>query len=348
VANNLGAETRVRYASSTQFYMQDLEAGTPWATRLAFPVQVVVRLEAFDFIGRTRLVSTYAYGHGFYDGVEREFRGFGYVEQQDAESYGDSGSLFTEDTDTEADALHAPPVVTKTWFHTGAWPDGEALVQRMARDYFGAPDPADLTFPAEWTAFLASLLPDTVLPTDLLGGDGTRVPYALTGEEQREAIRALKGSILRQEIYADDGTAEAALPYSVSARNYTLETLQPQGGNPYAVFFAHARETLDRHMERQPSDPRVTHDAVLAVDPFGNALQTISVAYGRNLAGSGLTIAPAPVPNTAPDVTVDASASSSRSSSLRSSRFPRTPTPGSSTPRQPTGGRCRPRPAPTS
>ncbi len=307
VTNNLGAETRVRYASSTKFYMQDLEAGTPWVTRLAFPVQVAERVEVFDFIGRTRLVTTYAYRHGFFDGVEREFRGFGYVEQQDAESYGDSGSLFTEDTDTEVDALHAPPVVTKTWFHTGAWPDGETVVHQMARDYFGAPDPGDPAFPAKWTAFLASLLPDTVLPVDLLQGDGTRVSYALSGEEQREAIRALKGNILRQEIYADDGSPSASLPYSVSARNYTLEALQPRAGNPYAVFFTHARETIDRHLERNPADPRVTHDAVLAVDSFGNALQKVSVAYGRNLAGSGLPAAPAPPPNTAPDVTVDAS-----------------------------------------
>ena len=307
VANNLGAETRVRYASSTQFYTQDLEAGTPWVTRLSFPVQVVERVEIFDFIGRTRLVSTYSYRHGYYDSLEREFRGFGYVEQRDAESYGDSGSLFTEDTDTEADALHAPPAVTKTWFHTGAWPDGQIVAHLMARDYFGAPEPSDPAFPAKWSAFRATLLSDTILPTDMLQGDGTRVAYALTGEEQREAIRALKGSILRQEIYADDGTSSASLPYSISDRNYTLEALQPQGANRYAVFFTHARETIDRHLERNPSDPRVTHDAVLAVDTFGNVLQRVSVAYGRNLAGSGLPPAPAPVANAAPDSTVDPS-----------------------------------------
>ena len=81
VKNNLGAETRIRYASSTKFYVQDRDAGTPWVTRLAFPVYVVERLEVFDFIGRTRLVTTYNYRHGYFDGSEREFRGFGYVEQ---------------------------------------------------------------------------------------------------------------------------------------------------------------------------------------------------------------------------------------------------------------------------
>ena len=39
--NNLGAETRIDYASSTEFYLADKAAGTPWVTRLPFPVHVV-------------------------------------------------------------------------------------------------------------------------------------------------------------------------------------------------------------------------------------------------------------------------------------------------------------------
>ena len=67
----------------------------------------------------------------------------------------------------------------------------------------------------------------------------------------REACRALRGSILRQEVYALDGTDAADRPYSVSERNYTIEVLQPQGPNQYAVFFAHPRETIDFHYERK-------------------------------------------------------------------------------------------------
>ena len=305
VKNNLGAETRVRYAPSTKFYVQDREAGTPWVTRLAFPVHVAERVEIFDYIGRTRLVSTYRYRHGYFDGVEREFRGFGYVEQRDAESFGDSGSLFIEDTDTEADALHVPPVVTKTWFHTGAWPGEETIIHHMALDYFGAPGETDSQFEQKWEAFLATLLPDTILPTDIVQADGTRLPYALTEEEEREAVRALKGCILRQEIYADDGTDKAKLPYRVSQRNYTIDGFQPQAANRYAVFFTHARETIDHHHERDPVDPRVTHNAVLKSDAFGNVLQSISVAYGRNLNSPDVQLAP---PGAPPDLTSDASA----------------------------------------
>jgi RHS repeat-associated protein len=308
VKNNLGAETRVRYAPSTKFYVEDWEAGTPWVTKLAFPVHVAERVEVFDYIGRTRLVSTYRYRHGYFDGVEREFRGFGYVEQTDAESFGDSGSLFTEDTDTEADALHVPPVLTKTWFHTGAWPDEETIIHYMARDYFGAPSETDPQFEQKWEAFIATLLPDTILPRDILQADGTRVLYALTGEEQREAIRALKGSILRQEIYAKDGTAKADIPYSVSEHNYTVESFQPQGANRYAVFFTHARETIDHHYERNPADPRVIHSVVLKADAFGNVLQSISTAYGRDLNAPGVQLAPSVPPGTPPDLKTDASA----------------------------------------
>ena len=307
INNNLGAETRIRFASSSKFYVEDREAGTPWVTKLPFPVPVAERVEVFDYIGRTRLVNTYRYRHGYFDGEEREFRGFGYVEQTDADSFGDSGSLFTADTDTEADALHAPPVVTKTWFHTGAWPDESTVLRFMARDYFGAPAPSDPQFAQKWSAFLSSLPADSSLPGDVLQTSGVRVPYALLGGEQREALRALRGKILRQEIYSSDRSAHAGIPYTVSARNYTIECLQPRAANPYAVFLAHDRETIDFNYERNVSDPRVAHRVVLAADPFGDVLESVSIAYGRNLAASGLPPAPPIAAGSTPDVTVDAS-----------------------------------------
>jgi RHS repeat-associated protein len=306
VTNNLGAETRVSYASSTKFYVEDREAGTPWVTKLAFPVFVVEQVEVYDYVGRTRLATNYRYRHGYFDGVEREFRGFGYVEQSDAESFDESGRLFTEETDAEADALNLPPVVTKTWFHTGAWPGEETIIHHMARDYYGAPKPSDPQFEIKWNAFLSTLLPDTVLPLDILLIDGTRVPYALDAEEQREGIRALKGSILRQEIFANDGTGEAGNPYSISARNYTIETLQPKGTNLFGGFSTHSRETIESHLERSPADARVSHSAVLDVNPYGDVLRSIIVAYGRNLAQSGLQ-SELPTPGTPPDPAVDPS-----------------------------------------
>ena len=62
--NNLGAETVVKYVSSTKFYLDDKEAGRSWITRLPFPVHVVERVETYDRISRNRFVTRYRYHHG--------------------------------------------------------------------------------------------------------------------------------------------------------------------------------------------------------------------------------------------------------------------------------------------
>jgi hypothetical protein len=87
VVNNLGAETHVQYAPSTRFYLADKLADKPWITRLPFPVHVVERVETWDCISRNRFVTRYTYHHGYFDGIEREFRGFGLVEQRDTEEF---------------------------------------------------------------------------------------------------------------------------------------------------------------------------------------------------------------------------------------------------------------------
>src|SRR5262249_41890888 len=87
IKNNLGAETRLEYAASTTFYLADRAAGTPWITKLPFPVHVVERVEAYDWIAHHKFVTRYSYHHGYYDGEEREFRGFGMVEQVDTEQF---------------------------------------------------------------------------------------------------------------------------------------------------------------------------------------------------------------------------------------------------------------------
>lgn len=268
--NNLGAETRIHYAPSTRFYLADRAAGTPWITRLPFPVHVVERVEVLDRVGGNRFVTRYAYHHGHFDGVEREFRGFGMVEQWDTEEFSTLGGAAPA-TNRDA-ASDVPPILTRTWFHTGVFLARGRLSRQFEEEYHREPGLSE----AEARALL---LADTVLPA------------GLSAEEEREACRALKGSLLRQEIYAQDGSEAAGRPYSVSERNYTLEVLQPRGGNRHAVFLAHPRETVDFHYERKLfaaggralADPRVTHSFVLAVDGYGNVLQSAAVGYGRRL-----------------------------------------------------------------
>ena len=120
--NNLGAETHVRYAPSTKFYLADKLAGRPWISKIPFPVHVVERVETYDRISRNRFVTRYAYHHGYFDGIEREFRGFGMVEQWDTEEFAALGqSQEFPAADNIDESSHVPPVLTKTWFHTGVY-----------------------------------------------------------------------------------------------------------------------------------------------------------------------------------------------------------------------------------
>jgi hypothetical protein len=282
--NNLGAETRVQYAPSTKFYVQDRLDGNPWITRIPFVAHVVERIETFDHISRNRFVSRYAYHHGYFDGVEREFRGFGMVEQFDTEEFaaltgtdslapsGGEGRGEGVATSNIEERSHVPPVHTKTWFHTGLYL-GRQRVSNFFAGLLDARDTGEYYREPGLTDEVAVrlLLPDTILPE------------GLTAEEEREACRALKGAMLRQEVYALDGSEKAPHPYSVTEQNFTIEMLQPEAGNRHAVFFIHAREALSYHYERthDPADPRVSHALTLEVDAFGNVLQSAAIGYGR-------------------------------------------------------------------
>jgi RHS repeat-associated protein len=269
--NNLGAETHVHYAPSTKFYLEDKYSGKPWLTKLPFPVHAVERVETVDYISRNRFVTRYAYHHGYFDGEEREFRGFGMVEQWDTEeigavSYGESSSATTN---LDA-ASFVQPIHTKTWFHTGVY-----LGRNRISNYFSglvdANDVGEYYREPGWTDDDTKkyILPDTVFPPDL------------TLEEEREACRSLKGAMLRQEVYGLDGTDKAQHPYTITEQNFTIKRLQPQGGNRHAVFFTHAREAINYHYERNPADSRIAHTMTLEVDPFGNVLKQAAIGYGR-------------------------------------------------------------------
>lgn len=280
IVNNLGAETRIEYAPSTRFYLEDKLADKPWITRSPFPVHVVARVETYDHVSRNRFVTRHAYHHGHFDGVEREFRGFGMVEQWDTEEFAaltGSGD-FPAATNIDA-ASHLPPVLTRTWFHTGVYL-GRGRVSGFFAGLLNANDKGEYYREPGLSDDDAKklLLDDTVLP------DGW------SAEEARESCRALKGSMLRQEIYALDGTAKEPHPYSVTEQNFTVERLQPRAGNPFGVFFAHVRETLNYHYERNPADPRIEHTITLEVDAFGNVRRALAIGYGRRAPDTNLDV----------------------------------------------------------
>ncbi len=282
--NNLGSETRIHYTPSTKFYLKDKAAGKPWITRIHFPVQVVEGVEIYDHISRNRFATRYAYHHGYFDGVEREFRGFGLVEQRDTEEFAalSNAALSNSDAfptgDNTGTASHVPPVLTRTWFHTGVYLGRD----RVSKFFAGLLDAND-----EGEYYREPGLTDEEAKQLLL--DDTVLPVGLTLEEEREACRALKGAILRQEVYALDGGGEANRPYSVTERNYSIKLLQPRADARHAVFFTHARERIEFYYERKlvdvnglkRADPRLSHAMSLEVDPFGNTLRSLTIGYRR-------------------------------------------------------------------
>ncbi|WP_406389680.1 SpvB/TcaC N-terminal domain-containing protein [Streptomyces sp. NBC_00887] len=300
VQNNLGAETWISYASSTSFYLADQAAGRSWSTRLPFPVHVVDRVDTVDHVNWSRFVTRYAYHHGHFDGEEREFRGFACVDQWDTAhlatlSASDELPAHVPHAVNLDAASHVPPVRTTTWYHTGAFTDGRDVPQALAAEYYREGD-ADEDLPGLGPDdFAAMLRPDQPPPPLHRLPNGTLTPWPLSPEEMRQAYRALRGSVLRQEIYAEDASDASDRPYWVDERSYAVEVVQPAGPNSHAVFLCHPRESVQFHYERmlydadssdgraplRVADPRVSHELVLAVDAFGNVLRSASVAYGR-------------------------------------------------------------------
>jgi YD repeat-containing protein len=259
VRNNLGAETHVTHAPTTKFYLADRAAGTPWATRMPFPLYVLERLEVRDELTSSRLVTTYSYRHGYYDRTEREFRGFGFVEQIDAETLDDVDPA-PPGVDPGS-VVHAPPVVTRSWTHTGAYFDGLQLADRFASEFWPAGiEPAPPPPPS--------------LPVPPLPGE-------LSGDERREAVRAMAGQSIRREVYALDGTAAEAHPFVINQSTATVRMLQPPTDGDHGVFLVEARESLEAAYDRNPADPRLGHSVVLATDEYGAVTRQVALGYPR-------------------------------------------------------------------
>jgi len=279
--NNMGKTVRMAYRSSTWYYLKDKQAGKPWITKLPFPVQVVEKTVVEDHWRNTRFAGAYTYHHGYYDHAEREFRGFGRVEQTDVEDFGEFAAGNAGSPYITADkTLYQPPVKTITWFHTGAFLKREKILGQFEHEYFPA-------WAAENGFSIAGDFAENALPEpDLEAQD-------LTATEYREALRACKGMALRTETYElavdDEGhvTDRRVRLFSAAMHNCHVQCLQRRAGNAFAVFLATESEAITYHYEldlRQPAlrpDPRIAHSLNLQTDDLGNALQSVAAAYPR-------------------------------------------------------------------
>lgn len=259
IDNQMGAVTRLRYVPSTKFYLADKAAGKPWITRLPFVVQVLEQQEILDQITGNHFSMHYAYHHGYFDAIEREFRGFGMVESWDTQDFSavDHHSLFQQAGANRSVEADVPPIYTKTWFHTGYWKQEEKISRQYEAEYYQGDSEA-------WP------LPDTDFPE------------GLNNQEQREAARAIKGP-LRVEVYSQDGSEQEVHPYTVTETMYHLKLIQPQENNRHASFYVCNCQTLTYHYERNPHDPRIAHESTLAIDRYGQITKAASVVYPRRV-----------------------------------------------------------------
>lgn len=80
IDNGLGLVTQIRYRASAAYAADDARAGRPWSTRL--PNGMMVVSEIVEDVGLGVLETTrFNYHEGLYDGLTREYRGFGRAEK---------------------------------------------------------------------------------------------------------------------------------------------------------------------------------------------------------------------------------------------------------------------------
>ena len=157
---------------------------------------------------------------------------------------------FSGQASNEDASSNQRPMLTRTWYHTGFFFNAASITTALQSEYYREGDAATGVPGVSGAEAQALFLPDTVLPVTILQADGSRIPYDLTGEEMREACRALRGSRPRQEVYGFDDTAAQDRPYSTNECCYGIEMLQPQGPNPYGALLD-PRESLKLDYERQ-------------------------------------------------------------------------------------------------
>ncbi|MGE4069846.1 MAG: SpvB/TcaC N-terminal domain-containing protein [Lysobacterales bacterium] len=166
ITNGIGKTTTIAYGTSTAERERDRLAGIPWARPTPSPIPLVKRIEVKD--GREQVVYATAidYHDGYFDGQEREFRGFARAERYDL---GD-------------DTQGAPTQVTAYEYHLGD--TDEALKGKPfkveVRDGNGG------VFNREtetWT--VSDLAPDL---SATLPGDTRTVSFAYSATTRREVL----------------------------------------------------------------------------------------------------------------------------------------------------------------
>ena len=254
--NHLGAHTTVQYEPSTKFLLADeVDPTTRWRTPLPFPVHVVARVDVHDVISSGRLTTEYRYHHGYWDGIEREFRGFAMVEQLDTESFAAG--------DEPRGVRYSPPTLTKRWFHLGP----VATVE--------AGDWTELDLTHEYWPDDTPMLSRPSAMSDMLA--------ALPRNARRDALRAMRGQMLRSELFALDDSDRQDRPYTVTESLPGVREESPPAADDAArarIFFAFGIGQRTTQWERG-IDPMTRFAFDAEPDTYGLATRQLTVAVPR-------------------------------------------------------------------
>lgn len=247
--NNMGYNATLGYRSSAQYWLDEKHTALTALERpvcyLPFPQQVLAWLRQEDEVTGNYLMQLFEYFDAYYDGLEREFRGFGRVYQTDSEL--EPG---------KAESGHTAPMRVKNWFHTG-----QAI---------------DLTLKN------TCLLDDEITPlchtlfsrfNETEGIDSIRRPYPV---DEHEIAYALSGQLLHTEVSRADAPEPAPLFSQASHRYLVRQT----NTNPTSLMVL-SLETRNHLYEQQMNDPRCQHVVNLAWDLFARPVHSFTVDCAR-------------------------------------------------------------------
>ncbi|WP_341270824.1 toxin TcdB middle/C-terminal domain-containing protein [Morganella morganii] len=254
VNNNMGMNYALNYRSSAQFWLDEKAASEHQKTPvcyLPFLVHCVWKTETKDEITGNTLTSTVNYRHGAWDGSEREFRGFGYVEITD--------SLLTENEEGKPETT--VPKQTRSWFATGI----ESLDKRFPGEYWNEDKAA---FPGFAPRF-----------TQNYGDKETECKDDCKGAANYWLRRGLKGQLLRQEVYGIDKSKLSAVPYEVTEQRIAVRLAEKRGC--YPVVRPSVIEHRHYLYEQFAIDPKCTQTVILSSDQYGLPLKQITISYPR-------------------------------------------------------------------
>jgi hypothetical protein len=263
INNNMGGDSGLTYRSSAQEWLDEKDEDSAAVSQLPFPVQVVTQVTATDEVTGNILTKQYRYRKGVYDGQEREFRGFGYLEATDSQL----------ETDPEGQTF-APPLLIKSWYHTGQQQDETTLFGTVYQDA-----QAVSLHPTFLSEFDTASQKDQVLDNP----DANSLWWL---------YRSLKGCALRSETYGLDEDPQNTVPYSLSTCRYQVRQVRAANVEQACVAMPVALEQVSYSYERIATDPQVGQQVTLNRDQFGTSLWSVDIHYPRR---------PQPAQNPYPD-----------------------------------------------